>query len=119
MPTSGRTSNTLTVDALSEKVSTMPRWWPPRFATPYGILLGTMLAARLAVSALGGNPMIASQAGALSWPMFTVLAVLGFGALFLAERAGFSSRWAAASPSWRWHAMVVFTGLGYGVLSAS
>src|SRR5262245_29431869 len=83
----------------------------------YAVLVATMAVARVGLAALGGRPMIASQALALSWPVFLTLALLGGGALFLAKRIGFSDRW--SGPAGRWYALAIVTGLLVGAISAS
>jgi len=94
------------------------RWKPP-FARSFAALIATMVAARLAVTALGAGPVIASQGAALSWPVLAAMTLLGWGALLLAERVGFAGEWAARGPLGRWVALAVLAGLTYGVLSVS
>lgn len=94
------------------------RWLPPS-ARSYALLLASVVAARVWLEAAGAGPRIPSQALALSWLTILVLAALGWGALFLAERAGFAERWAGERAAWRWYALAVLVGLFYGVVTAS
>lgn len=94
------------------------RWHPPT-ARSYAVLIATMVLARIALAALGSAPMIASQGLALHWLTLLVLALLGWGALFLAARVGFAAEWERAGPARRWYALAAAVAIVYGILSAS
>ena len=91
----------------------------PPFARSYAALIATMVAARIAMAASGAAPMIASQGVALSWLTLAALALLGWGALFLAGRVGFAAEWEQRGPAWRWYALAAPVAVVYGILSAS
>jgi len=94
------------------------RWRPPT-ALGYVAMIATMIVARLWLAMSDAGPMIESQGLALSWLTLLILALLGWGTLFLAERVGFAAEWERRGPVRRWYALAVIVAVVYGVLSAS
>jgi hypothetical protein len=93
--------------------------WQPPTARSYAVLVATMIVARIGMSLTGAVPVIASQALVMSWATIAIMALLGWGALFLAARVGLVAEWERSVPARRWYVVAAAIAVLYGVVSAS